>query len=70
METKNEKGLYKHDEVRGLLFAQVKIGTTINVKEHINKPEATEIKDGWRVFYTHESALKYYNIDEQINEQI
>ena len=41
---------------------------TYREKQHIKKKEGTEIKDGWRVFCTREAALKYYNIDEQINE--
>ena len=62
-----EKGLYKLDEACGLIFAPNAVGV-INVKERIKKKESTEIKDGWRVFYTREAALKYYQIDEQINK--
>lgn len=39
-------------------------GTVIQVKEHTDKPEQTEIYDGWRVFYTREAALEYFGIEE------
>ena len=67
------KGLYKNENGQ-LMMALNAIhypdGTVIQVAEHIKKKEGTEIKDGWRVFYTKDAAIKYYQIDEQINEQI
>jgi hypothetical protein len=65
------KGLYKNENGQLMMAANAihyPDGTVIQVKEHIEKPEATEIKDEWRVFYTREAALKYFGIDETINK--
>ncbi len=62
-----EKGLYKAEKGQ-LFWAANRIdypdGTFIEVSKHLNKSEGTEIKYGWRVFYTRDAALKYYGIEE------
>jgi hypothetical protein len=56
----NERGLYKLDPACGLIYAPNAVGI-IQTKDHIHKPEATEIIDGWFVFYTEQSATDYFN---------
>lgn len=70
------KGLYKAAEDGQLMMALNAIyfpdndNTVIQVKEHIEKPEATEIHDGWHVFYSRQAALDFFQIVDPVISNI
>lgn len=67
-------GLYKN--INGQLMSAANAihfpdETVINVKEHIDKPETTEIHDGWHLFYSRQAALDFFQIvDPVLNTEL
>jgi len=63
------KGLYKKENNQ-LVFAANAIYfpdvTVVQVKKHIEKPEQTEIIEGWHVFYSRQAALDFFGISEVV----
>jgi hypothetical protein len=67
------KALYKENNGQLMMAANAihfPDETVINVKEHIDKPEGTDVFDGWHVFYSRQAALDFFQIVDPVISNI